>query len=72
MFGHSRRDRILLMKRRQVDGVGLIQEQRGNQLLLRRGKAGQVEVIDQISRVLRRALEIHTQPNFMQRAGAEE
>jgi hypothetical protein len=43
------------MKRREVDGVSLVKEQRGNQLLLRRGKARQVEVIDQIGGVLRRA-----------------
>ena len=72
MLSHPRWDGILLMKRREVDSVSLVKEQRGNQLLLRWGKARQVEVIDQIGGVLRRALKIHAQPNLMQRTGAKE
>lgn len=62
MLSHPRWDGILLMKRREVDSVSLVKEQRGNQLLLRRGKARQVEVIDQIGGVLRRALKSTLSP----------
>ena len=48
MFSNARRYRVLLMERRKIDGVSLVEQQRGDELLLRRGKTGQVEVIDQI------------------------
>ncbi len=67
MFSNARRYRVLLMERRKIDGVSLVEQQRGDELLLRRGKTGQVEVIDQIGGVLRRAFEIDAQANFMKR-----
>src|SRR5690606_3738647 len=72
VFRYARRHGILLMQRREIDRAGLVEQQRGQQLFLRRREAGQIEVTYQIRGVLRRGFEIDAEADFVQLTGADQ
>ena len=72
MFSHARRNGILLMERREIDGVSLIQQKRCQKLFLRGGIAWQIEITYQPGRMERGLLVLDAQANFMQRSRTEQ
>ncbi|MMZ68068.1 hypothetical protein D1872_307160 [compost metagenome] len=60
------------MQRGEVDSIGLVQEQGGEQFFLRWGKSRQIKISYQIGGMNGRLFEINAQAHFMQRTGADE
>ena len=65
MLRHARRHSVLLVKGREIDGVSLIQQQGGQQLLLGGRITRQIEITHQPGRVQRCLLVLHAETNFM-------
>ncbi|MNE82340.1 hypothetical protein D3C80_1790570 [compost metagenome] len=72
MFGNARWYGILLMQRGEIDSIGLVQKQGGEQFFLRWGKSRQIKISYQIGGMNGRLFEINAQTHFMQRTGADE